>query len=613
MKLSARLCLTEDSGVIAPATAVVMAVLIGMVGLVTDTSVWYAQRRQLQGITDAAALAGARFAANDASARTAVTSILTDNGLDPAKSLVDVQTGSYCPNIAVSVSARFQTAGCPDGTIAKTAVKVWTTASSPLFLSRFSLSGNRTITTNATAARVNQAGIEAGSGLASLNSDVANNVLGKLTGSPISLTAVQYDGLLNTKIDALTFLDALAGIKHPNADLSLLTYSSLLKSTVSVQQIIAAEAAVLGPSKDLANVKAVLGTLTSLSGQIAGNQQIALASLFDLGLWQDAPVGTGTSENALRAGLNLWQLTSFSLQIANGNNAVALKNMEIGLGGLIKLKVVSTAIEKPVSAFAFGPEGVSVHTAQIRFKLELSGLNLVPQLGPAVNVPIYVEVASGDARIDKILCTGAPATDAKVIVKAHSGAANVYIGAPSDAAMNNFDTPVAALAITPVKILNLGIPPLVTLADTKLKAQVNVGRTLGDGTSLMFVQPTGVVVQPRPPTATTGKIGRSAFGGFPASAPVPARAISDGFTNNLLLGLASSMEVKTCLVNLNNLCIGGATTTGAALGPLFTVLNPVFAVLDGVLDSLIGSLGIQLGYIDVSVTGVRCGMPVLVS
>ena len=56
-----------DRGVIAPATAVVMAVLVGMVGLVTDASVWYAQRRQLQAATDAAALAAAPFA-NDAGA-----------------------------------------------------------------------------------------------------------------------------------------------------------------------------------------------------------------------------------------------------------------------------------------------------------------------------------------------------------------------------------------------------------------------------------------------------------------------------------------------------------------------------------------------------------------
>ena len=60
-----------DQGAVAPATVAMLAVLIGMVGLVTDSSVWYAQRRQLQAATDAAALAAAPYAGNAAAARTA--------------------------------------------------------------------------------------------------------------------------------------------------------------------------------------------------------------------------------------------------------------------------------------------------------------------------------------------------------------------------------------------------------------------------------------------------------------------------------------------------------------------------------------------------------------
>lgn len=609
MKSAGRPYLTDDAGVIAPATAVVMAVLIGMVGLVTDTSVWYAQRRQLQGVTDAAALAGARYATNTASARAAVVSILTGNGLDATKVLTDVQTGSYCPNIATSVSARFQTAGCPDGSVAKTAVKVWTTASSPLFLSRFSLSGNRTITTNATAARVNQAGIEAGSGLATLNGGIANAVLSALTGSTVSLTAVQYGALLNTRVDALTFLDALATKLNVTAG----TYSSLLNSNVGVGDLLNAEISVLNQQQQTADVSAALAGLILLRGQVSGNQTIAIGKLFDLGLWANTPIGGSGSTSALHAGLNLWQLTTFGLQLANGNNFATIPPSAIGIPNLASIKIAATAIEPPVhSYFAFGPEGTTVHTAQVRLKLELQVLNLVPQLGVGINVPIYIEAASGDARIDTITCNGSPATDAVVGVTAHGGVANVYIGAPSDDAMKNFTAPVAASAIVPVKILNLGVPGLLTLATTTAKAQVSLGSTTGPGTALTFVQPSGTVVQPEPPT-TTGVIGQPAFAGVVGSPAIRARAISTGFTSNLLGGLADTLQANVCTVGLLGLCLLPITVTGAALGPLYTILNPVLNALDSVLDGILRSLGIQLGYVDVSITGVRCGLPVLVS
>ncbi|AYJ86444.1 hypothetical protein D3Y57_11300 [Sphingomonas paeninsulae] len=609
MKRTGRLCLIEDAGVIAPATAVVMAVLIGMVGMVTDTSVWFAQRRQLQGVTDAAALAAAPYAANLQMARAKAVSVLTSNGLDPT-ALLAVQTGSYCPDIATTVNNRFHPGGCLGAaTTTDTAVQISTTIDSPLFLSKMSISGNRRIETSATAARVNQAGLEAGSGVASLNGGVANALLSALTGGSIALSAVQYDGLLKTKLDALTFFDALA----TKLNLTAGTYSNVLDSNIGVGDLIGAQIAALGQQQQTADVVAAIAGLTLIKGQIPGNQQVALGKLFDLGLWADTPVGGSASSSALHAGLNLWQLTTFSLQLANGNNFATIPASSIGVPGVVSIKIAATAIEPPVRGyFAFGPEGISVHTAQVRLKLDLDVLNLVPQIGLGVKVPLYVEVGSGDARVDTISCSGAPATDAKVGVTAHGGVANIYIGAPTDDAMRNFSAPVAASAITPVQILNIGLPGILTLSSTVAKAHVAIGSTTGPGTALTFVQPTGSVVQPVPPS-TKGIIGRPAFNGVAASPAVWARAISTGFTSNLLGGLAETLEAKVCTASLLNLCLLPITLTGAGVGPLFNVLDPVLSGLDSVLDGLLQTLGVQLGYVDVSVTGVRCGLPVLVS
>ena len=601
--------LTGDRGVIAPMTAVVMAVLIGMVGLVTDTGVWFSDRRQLQDVTDAAALAAARFAPTSAAARTAANQIFTLNGLDPAKVLVTLTTGSYCPDAALPVAARFQAATCAGGSLASDAVQLTTKSDSQLYLSKLFTSGMRQITATATAARINQAGLEAGSGLAAVSGGAPNAILSALTGGNVALTAVQYNGLLNTKVDALTFLDALA----VKAGVSAGTYSSLLNSNVGVGDVVAAQIAALGKQSQTADVAAAVAGLQAIKTQIAGNPSIALGKLFDLGLWGNTPVGSGTSASALHAGLNLLQLTSFSLQLANGNNLATIPQSVIGIPGVASLRIEATAIEPPVhSYFAFGPVGTTVHTAQVRLKLRLEVLTLIQQLGTGLNLPLYVEVASGDARIDSISCAGNPATDATVGVTAHAGISNVHLGTVPTDAMTNFSAPVSAASVAPVVITNPGLAGLLTLGTTSAKGSITIGSSNGAGTALTFVQPVGTPVQPEPPTQR-GVIGRPVVDGQSASPAIRARAISTNVATNLLGGLAETMQVKTCTAVVLGACILPITLTGSAVGMLYTTLDPILTALDGVLNGMLRALGIQLGYVDVSVTGVRCGLPVLVS
>ena len=603
--------LTSDRGAIAPATAVLLAVLIGMVGLVTDTSVWYAQRRQLQAATDAAALAAAPFADDATAARNAANAVLLENGLDPAEAVMAFATGQFCQD--EPVGQRFRTAGCVNSLdTAGNAVRIETGLGAPLFLSRLftpAATNERRITTVATAARINQAGVEAGTGVASLNAGLANAVLSALTGSSVALTAVQYDGLLTTNIDALTFFDALA----TRVGVTGGTYGQLLESSVGVRDVIAAQIAVLAAQNQVASVAASLAGLQALQGQISGNPSIALGNLFDLGLWQTRQVGEHASTSALHAGINLMQLTSFSLQLADGNHFATVPPASIGIPGLAGIRVAATAIEPPVRPyFSFGPEGTRVHSAQVRLKLELEVLNLAPQLGVGVRLPLYIEAASGDAEIEEIDCSGNPDADTQVMVAATSGIANVYIGAPSTDVMNNFSAPITASQIQPVRILNLGLPGILTLADTSAKAHVAIGSTAAAATTLTFVQPAGPVTQPAQP-GTTGIIGRPATDTQAASPAIRARATSTRLSTNLLGGLAETLEVRACTASLLGACLLPITLNGSAVGALYNVLDPVLTGLDGVIDGLLRTLGVQLGYVDVAVTGVRCGHPVLVS
>lgn len=611
MKRARRPALADDRGAIAPATAVLLAVLIGMVGLVTDSSVWYAQRRQLQAATDAAALAAAPYAEDAGRARTAANDALVANGLDPNRVVLRFATGQFCAG--EPVGQRFRTAGCADAIdTGGNAVRIETGLGAPLFLSRlFTGAGTneRRISVVSTAARINQAGIQAGTGIASLNAGLANAVLTALTGSSVALTAVQYDGLLKTDVDALRFFDALA----TQIGLTGGTYGQLLQSNVGVRDVLAAQIGALATQNQTAEVAAAIAGLRTLQGQVPGNPAIALGRLFDLGLWQSRQVGDQASVSALRAGINLMQLTSFSLQLADRNHFATVPASSFGIGNLASLRVAATAIEPPVRPyFAFGPEGTRVHSAQVRMKLELEVLNLVPQLGSGVRMPLYIEAASGDAQIDGIGCLGNPDADTIVAVSASAGIANAYIGAPADDVMNNFSQPVALSQIQPVRILNLGLPGILTLADTTAKAHVAIGSTLAPSRALTFVQPNGAVSVPPVPGAS-GIIGRPATANQSASPAVPARATSTQLTGNLLGGLAETLSVRACTASLLGACLAPVTLTGSQVGALYTVLDPVLTSLDSVIDGTLRTLGVQLGYVDVAVTGVRCGLPILVS
>ncbi len=580
--------LSCDRGVIAPATAVLLAVLVGMVGLVTDTSVWYAQRRQLQAATDAAALAAAPHADDVGAARNAANAMLIENGLDPDEAVTSFAIGQYCADQAVG--QRFRTAGCPGAidTTTGNAVRIETGLGTPLFLSRLftaSATDERRISTVSTAARINQAGLQAGSGLASLNAGLANALLTSLTGSSVSLTLAQYDGLIRTQVDALTFFDALATRVGVTAG----TYGQLAQSSVGVRDVLAAQAAALAAQNQVADAAAAIAGLQALQGQIAGNPTIALGTLFDLGLWKTRQVGQATSASALHAGINVMQLTSFTLQAANGANGFAVPSSSVGIPGVAGVRIAATAIEPPVGArFAFGSKGISVHTAQVRMKLEATVAGIS-------TIPLYIEAAHGDATIDDIDCDGDPTADTQVEVTAHSGIATVYLGTLPTNVMTNFSTPITAAMVQPAPLVGL-----LNLITVNAKARVPVGAGSG---SLLFKQPG------QAGGSGVGFIGRPAGNGQAAIAPVPATVGTRSYATPLLAGLASSLTLTACILN----CTVSVALNAGQVNTVTNTLRPILVSLDGVVDGLLTTLGLQLGYVDVAVTGARCGVPVLVS
>jgi len=98
---------------------------------------------------------------------------------------------------------------------------------------------------------------------------------------------------------------------------------------------------------------------------------------------------------------------------------------------------------------------------------------------------------------------------------------------------------------------------------------------------------------------------------------------STGMLDNLLAELGGNdpvtkeprLKLSACIISLGGLCLIPVKldTVGNTVGALHTLLDPVIkTVLDPLVDNLLAALGIRLGVMDVVVTGVRCGVPVLI-
>ena len=295
---------------------------------------------------------------------------------------------------------------------------------------------------------------------------------------------------------------------------------------------------------------------------------VALGTLFSAGVWQSAKIGTIDRTTALQAAVNVYQVTSFAAQIANGSNLVNAGN-PLTLP-VATVTVATTAIEPPQgSYFSIGPAGTTVHTSQVRLQLtfNLTTQLLIPLLQPvAVTLPVYVEVASGTASIASIGCGGSPGADAKVGVSAMSGVGSAFVGTVTPNAMTNFNQPVTVSPATLVNTLNI----LTVTGASNVSA---AGNTM-------------------PLTFTQSQI----------DALQSQRISSMNMTSNLLATLQSTLKLTVNPAPLQ-------LTVPALLTP---ILTPVFAILDGVTDQVLSTLGVQVGYLDVTVTGDRCGVPALI-
>ncbi|TPG39666.1 hypothetical protein EAH79_13225 [Sphingomonas koreensis] len=534
--------------------AAAMPVLIGATALAVDLGAAQLQTRRLQGAADAAAMA----AAADPSQAQALAQASVATAAWPASVTAQATPGTYTSDAAISPAARFSTgSGAPAN-----AVRVTLSSDTPTYFARIFGYRSIPIARTATAAQINLASFSLGSRLAAVNGGLVNGLLGGLTGSTISLSVMDYNALAGANVDLFGFIDAL----RTTGSLSAGSYDSALDATVTTGQILQAAA-----SAAQANGQLGAATALKLLAAQGGNRSLKLGALIDPGL-----LGSESQDAHGGFQLNAMDLVTAALETASPTRQVSL-DMGAGIPGLAQTKVTVAIGERPNQSpwLAVTNTGEPViRTAQARIYLETSVLGSgLPGIGGLVSIklPLYIEMASAEARLRTIDCsTGA---SRGVTVEARTGPSTIAIGSIDPTKLQDFKTP---LTINRAPLLH------ALLVDVVGRATIDLGAA-EDWQPVFF-------------DADQVKAG--------AVQTVSSRAAVASVAQSLITGLDFT----------GSKALGGIIPLplDPVLNAVGALLKPIAPLLDGLIDTITDTLGVHVGQADVRVTGMRCGTPALV-
>jgi uncharacterized membrane protein len=411
----------------------------------------------------------------------------------------------------------------------------------------------------ALASASNEAAFSIGSRLASLNGGIVNELLGKLLGTDLSLSVMDYNALLGADVNVLSFLGALAG----KADITAATYDDVLQSDVSVGRFVSALADINPKPQANAALKAMAAGLS------ASDTTIPLSHLISLG-----PVGKlalGAEPPGLDATANVMSLLSAGAAIADGKHQVALA-LDAGLPGIAGATLDLAIGEPPQNSpwFSIGETGDIVRTAQTRLRLIVEVGGPGGALGASIRVPVYLELAFAEGKLADIACpTGRP-DSLEVTVAARPGVAEAWLGEVDADGMDNFARSPAVLPAQFVKA------PLVTVTGAAHATMSNPSPT-----PLAFSAS----------DIANGKV----------------KSVSThNFTGSLFGSLLSDLTLNVNVAGL------GLSLPGVLTNTLKTTLTAASPAIDTLLDNVLATLGIKVGEADIRVTGGICGRSVLV-
>ena len=529
----------DRKGGVATMAAAGAALACIIAALVIDGGSIVLTARSAQAAADLGALSATRDLSN--AQRAAAATVEANLG---GEATVAAVTGVYEADPGTVPAQRFQPMAASPGAVPN-AAKVTVRTQARVWFARLLL-GRDTVEVERTGVAATRtaeplAALSIGSRLASLDGGLANQVLSGLTGGQVSLKVMDYRALADVKVDLLGFTDALS----THAGLRVGDYDSLL-----TQEIDAGEALTL------------LETLTdgadsSLNhlARAAHGRRFVVGDL--VGAASDAP-------NGLRGGLNVGvsalDLTSAMLEIASGERQAALDlGARVGIADMdVWLAVGERPNRSPWLTVTRTGQPI-IRTAQARLYLEVRTQQSLAGLAQ-VRLPLLIELASSEARLDRLNCDGAR----WVQVGVRPGVARARIGTTSIAALNDFRTAPVVQKATLVNV--------ASLVTVKAGADIEAADT-GFRSTL--------------------------FDAAAIAGQTPRTVKSTGFTSGAVSSLLERMDVQVNVIGLG-LGLGDLPRALAAL------LAPLGPVLDQVVNGVLDPLGLSFGEADVTVHGLIC-------
>ncbi|EZP28480.1 pilus assembly protein TadG-related protein [Pseudomonas sp. RIT288] len=647
----------RQRGAIGLMAAATLSLALVLMLLVVDTGRLYMEHRKLQRVVDSAALEAVSRGGNCQSGLSAATyagqSAVRNGYIVDSNNTLATTCGSV--QTAASGLRAFTVDATRSSAIKVDASRTVTTSFAGGVQALFSgsaVSLNTTLNASAVAAQPTPtvAQLNIRSTLASINtaqSNILNPLFSGLLGGNVNLTALGWDGLLNTDINLLSYLNQLA----INLNVAAGNYTQLLNTQATVTQLIQAAATVVQLNGATATVITALGQL-----------QVAAINAAPVKLGDILQLQTGTTAAGLDANLQLLQLIQGVVQLANSKSAVAatLPISVLGLANVtVRVKVIEppqfSAIGDPARAKAnpLGPDRIYVRTAQIRTMLSvnlpvLSGgaalvnavlglvgtltptlnallsLNLVatlnsvgcllgagcqqldPQLLPSPEIDIALDAGGAISYVTDYSCPIGPGTSGTKSLTAHTitSIADLKVG---EIDPTNAFSSLAEPTVTPLPLVDLGTVTChkilgIGSCDESTHVQYGAGGIAIMVNTSVAQNSQDLLYSSSTPFAT------------PANLKLPPSVISAAPSSNIVSSLANTLAGINLIVykpqGSNPL---GAIVTGVAslISDVTAILQPLITnllspLLDPLLNNLLKALGINLMDVDVG-ANMTCG------
>lgn len=636
---------SRQRGAIGLMAAGTLAVALVFMLLAVDSGRLYMEKRRLQSIADTAALEAAgrgglctpSTTANDYAVQNATRNGFTVVAGDTSRGLA-VTCGSLVTNASnVRVFTADPTKNDAVRVIATRSVVTSIASGLWNMFSGVPVSTQMTLSATAVAAYAPPvAQLTIRSSLASVDSTkspILNLVIGNLLGGSLSITAAGWNGILQTNVNLLSYLNQLA----INLGVTAGDYTTLLNTAVSATDLI--NAAVMVLQQNGSAVQAVVNDVLSIKAIAPNSKVLTVGSLLN--------VATGTPAAALNSSVQLFQLLETVAQLSNSKTAVSVAtqvNIPVVGSVSIQTQVIQppqmSAIGNPVLAkagLANTPptNQIFVRTAQVRTLVVvqapilkvvsgvssiLSGLttpvskvvggllnlNLPAVVGGVLclvacnvtdvditqSLSIYIEAASAQSYVTDFTCT-TPATKS-LTVKTTTSLATLGVGYVDPVAAFSSKAPVS---VQPIRLIDFGERYCVVL--TLLCGPRTAG--VGGGLNLMAL------------STVAAQTNSMVFLPVAEMNATPTYQNAPGTTNiiNSLGATLSGLQVTYVPPSGSTPGAANGTVTTALASIVSSVISLVQTVLAPVLDpivnTLLSALGISLGNAEVG-ANLTCHM-----